>query len=58
MSSAKQMTPLGFKTTQNPKGDYQGDMSNGPQGRDCKPKPGQPPKSSMYQDLFGGKKPA
>jgi hypothetical protein len=58
MNTSKQMTPLGYKAAQVPGPEYQSEWTNGPQGAQCKPSPGQPPKSAMVQTLFGGKNPA
>lgn len=58
MSTAKQMSPLGYKALKKAGTEYESVVTTGPQGRSAAPKPGQPPKSSMYQELFGGKKPA
>jgi hypothetical protein len=57
MSDAKQMTPLGFKTT-NKGPEYQSEVWRGPQGRDCKPVKGNDGKARTRQDLFGKGKPA
>jgi hypothetical protein len=59
----KQMTPVDPMTAA--AGDrakdgceYDGLEANTGDGRSCKPKAGESPEASMFQTLFGGKKPA